>query len=151
MAKEREAKPISSFFKFTDIGDMAAGTIREFRKSQFGEFFVLSPAFLRRGRKGKVERYESAAITIASDMISKIDSSKDKGLSLSITFDDTEPTKKGSPKKLYKVLELEPQEQKQLASTADNEHRDEAYIVSKSEADDSGIPADDDDDDDLPW
>lgn len=156
MATERERRKMSSFFKFSEIGDTIAGQIKEFRQSQYGTFFVLSPVFVKRGRNGTVERYQSAACKLASDMLSQIDADKDKGAAVSITYYDSEPTSKGSPKKLFRVLDLDQADINKLSKAADNTHRDDPYIApdakqSATSFDDDKSEIADDDDDDLPF
>ena len=106
MAQERQAGPMSSFFKFTEIGQVAAGFVKRHFSGDNGDAFVLAPAVLRETATGQPKTYHGAAVGLSTDMLRKVDTRADVGKFLSLQFIGTEPSKKGSPTKLFKVLEL---------------------------------------------
>lgn len=152
MATERKVRAMSSFFKFTEIGDMAAGKVREFKSGENGTFMILSPVLVRKGRKGTVEQFQSAAVGLKTDLSLKIDTRSDIGALLQCTYTDDEPTKKGNPKKIFTVLLLTQDEIGKLAATADRSHKDEPYHVEPEEKSEIADETEDDsEDDDLPF
>jgi hypothetical protein len=149
MATQRTAAPMSAFFKFTKIGQKIAGRIHQYRTNDQGGFVILRPAILRDSRSDTFHAYESAAVGLATDLKLKI-TQRDEGKYISVEWTDQEPTKKGSPRKIFDVLELSGDEMKTLAAGADMSHRTELYRGRDGDANAAGdqtIP----DDDDLPF
>jgi len=151
MATERNAAPMAAFFKFTKKGQKIAGVIESYKTNDKGGFISLRPALLRDDRNGVFQAYAGAAVGLATDLKFKI-TEHDTRKAVSIEWIDSEPTKKGSPKKIFRVEMLEREELIGLAHGADMSHRQEQYRG--REDDDDSIPSDDTssiDDDDLPF
>lgn len=128
MAMERKAKPMGNFFKFTEIGQMACGKVRAFRSSENGDFVILEPAIIRPSKDGKLACYATAPIGLSTDMLQKVDARSDVGKLLLFKFVGKEPTKKGSPLKVFEVLDLEQHEYDQLLNRSED-HSSEPYMT----------------------
>lgn len=155
MAKERETKPMAAFFKFTEVGQMAAGVVSNVRQTENGSFFVIDKAVLRDSRKAKPVLYQSAAVGISTDIGLKTNGKEEIGKTLLIEFQDTEPTTKGSKKKVFRVLELTGAEFEKLLTTCDISKKDQPYKVDAPAAQSDALEdfpnALNDEDDDLPF
>lgn len=128
MAQERTVRPMGAFFKFTRIGQWAAGKVARGNETENGPFIVFEPVLIH-AEDGPPRMYESAAIGLSTDLSLKIDYKLDVGNLLLIEFADTEPTKKGSPKKVFRVSVLTPAELTNLAVGADGSNRHTAYVA----------------------
>lgn len=107
MAQDREAQTsLAAFYKFTTVGQSVAGLVSKTGHNDNGDFIVLAPALFRHERTAAFERSDELAVGLTTDLGMKIDPRNDKGRFLLIEFDDTEPTKRGQPKKLFRVVEL---------------------------------------------
>lgn len=150
MPTKREAQPMSEFFKFHSPGQAVAGQIDKFGHSgQFDtDFMVLAPAIIKQDRGSTPKLYGSVAVGLSADLLSKINQQKDTGIYVSVEFTHTEPSKKGSPKRIFEVNELSESEFTKLESRATREFSGNAY---KKERDDSVPPNALEDDDDLPF
>lgn len=141
MSTERRVAPIAGFFKFKKKGQKIAGMVQRYKTGENGAFIVISPAvvFNEKGQKG--EMWESVAIGLSTDLALKV-TQRDVGRSLSLEFVDTEASRKGNPRKIFKVLQLEREELIELAQGSGNSHRKEHYPLAergqRSEYDDEG-------------
>jgi hypothetical protein len=153
MAKERETKPMAAFFKFTEVGQMAAGVVSNVRQTENGSFFVIDKAVLRDSRKAKPVLYQSAAVGISTDIGLKTNGKEEISKTLLIEFQDTEPTTKGSKKKVFRVLELTGSEFEKLLTTCDISKKDQPYKGAETPAEqtDGFDGPQNDEDDDLPF
>jgi hypothetical protein len=152
MATERNAKPLSEFFKFNELGDMVCGKVAEVRSSANGPFLVIERALLRRGRKGQIEAYASVAVNVASDMRGKVDLRGDAGKLMMFIYNDTEPTKHDSDKKIFRVLEITGEDFRKVLADADTSHMNDPYKREMPQTvghDDLG--GNEDGDDELPF
>lgn len=142
MATERNAKTMAEFFKFRRIGQTVAGRVTEHKpgKPGMGEFIVMSPAII--AANGTMHRYKAVAIGLTTDLAAKI-SPSDKGQFLSLSFVDTEPTDKGSERKIFKVLVLTKDEMVMYAKTDGIVRVDDVYRKPDGE---DGQPVPDDED-----
>lgn len=126
MAKERTEKPLPEFVKITKVGQTVAGKITRFGKGSLGTYFaILEPGLLRDVEGGQWDMFGSFAVNLSTDMIRKVDPAKDSGKFFVFKFASTEQTSKGGTKKIFKVLELEPDEERELIGKAKN-HGDKA-------------------------
>ncbi len=147
MSKERTVAPMGGFFKFTTIGQQVAGVVKRYGNSDNGPFIVFEPVLVRNARGEQMHSFASAAVGLTTDLKLKV-SQTDVGKCLALTFTDTEPTKKDSNKKLFRVEELDRGELIDLARAADNSERQNVY--SRSAETEGDIVAADNDDD-LPF
>jgi hypothetical protein len=108
MANEREAQTNRApFHKFTEIGQALAGRVTKFGNNDNGAFIELHPVLSREERGGAWVREDAAiAVGLATDLGMKIDGRADMNKYLLIEFTDTEPSKRGQPKKIFRVLDL---------------------------------------------
>ena len=160
MARERTVAPMSGFFKFTKIGQSVAGMIRDHRtvRTSDGEstFIVMRPVLIHDGSKKSgsplYERYESAAIGLSTDLKLKI-KANDVGGIVRITFTDTEASRKGNPRKIFLVEDLDNAEIRALNETAGHDNDATPYFPPEEKKSEPGSPLDEtgDDDDDLPF
>ena len=150
MAQERKAKPMGAFFKFTEIGQSVAGKIAEFKNGADNVFMIIDSPVLRSSKKEKPVQYLTAAVGLATDIATKIDRRKDAGKYFYIEYNDTEPTTKGSPKKLFKVLEITPQEFHSLEQMSERRTSD-PYTTHNTAIDDDKPEVTDNAQDDLPF
>jgi hypothetical protein len=125
MATERHAGQLAEFFKFTKIGQAMVGRITKFgNHPQNGEFIVMEPVLIRAEPGTEAVRYAGVAVGLSTDLKWKITSPErdqsgnggDRNKFISIEFIDKEPSKKGSDKKMFRVLELTREEMISLAS-----------------------------------
>lgn len=149
MATKREARPLAEFFKFRAIGQVVAGKVDTFGKSgQFDtQYMTLVPAIIRESKDGTPRLFGSIAVGLSADLLAKINPRTDTGVYLAIEFTGREPSKKGSPKKVFDVSELTEAEFTRLETRADRTTSGNAY---RSDVHDD-IPNDLEGDDDLPF
>ncbi len=153
MARTREAAPMAGFFKFTKVGQSVAGHVHDYRTVPTSDgkstFITLRPVLIndqiKREDGIKFRRFESCAIGLSTDLRLKI-TEKDKGAFLRITFSDKEASRKGNPRKIFIVEELEPSEMRAIDETADKSAQTEPYYATSDEK-----KTDDDNDDELPF
>lgn len=151
MAKERTVRPMSGFFKFTTIGQSVAGKIEKYNPGgENGPFVVIAPALVATG--GKVHQWASVAVGLSTDLRLKV-SPSDEGSFMGFRFKETEPTTKGSKKKIFSVVEYDSAEIRELAATADKTHRNDPYKDENAPAasNAAGTHGAEDDEDDLPF
>lgn len=150
MATKREARPLAEFFKFRSIGQVVAGKVDTFGKSgQFDtQYMTLVPAIIRESKDGTPRLFGSIAVGLSADLLAKINPRTDTGVYLAIEFTGREPSKKGSPKKVFEVSELSEAEFSRLESRANKETAGNAY---RSDVHDDVPPNDLEGDDDLPF
>jgi hypothetical protein len=131
--QERKSAPLSDFYKFTVIGQCAVGRVDKFipASGDMSSIIVLSPVLLTKDGGG-LEQWERAAIGLSTDLSQKI-TARDLGKDLMLSFRDTEPTTKGSKKKIFGVFELSIAEIRELAESADKTHRQEPYVDESKE------------------
>lgn len=143
---------MSGFFKFTQIGQAVAGRITRFAQgdSDKGPFIALSPVMVSNERGAVMQQWESCAVGLSTDLALKI-SERDVGSLVTITFKDKEPTTKGSPRKIFTVMELSVDEMRELAATTDKSHRSEPYPNRADEKTPAANNTAGADDDDLPF
>lgn len=158
MATERHAGQLAEFFKFTKIGQAMVGRITKFgNHPQNGEFIVMEPVLIRSEPGAEAVRYAGVALGLSTDLKWKItsperDQSKSGGdvnKFVSIEFIDKEPSKKGSDKKIFRVLELTRDEMVALASGKEDMnslYKRPVEAVSAPSMESGGKPVDDDDD-----
>lgn len=146
MPVKREARELSEFFKFKEIGQIVVGQASKFGVTgQFGtQYMVLEPALLRAAKDAKPAKFGSLAIGLSADLLAKINPRTDEGVYLSIEFVGREPSKKGSPKKMFDVSELTEDEFTRLENRASGDYL-AAYRAPEVD------PSSGDDDDDLPF
>lgn len=114
MPQEREAvRTLAEFVKFTTLGQAVAGRVKSSGKNDNGDFITVSPALVRKARGADWERFADVAVGLTTDLSMKVDS-RDVGKFLVLEFNDTEPSRKGQPKKLFRVFELSLAEMKGL-------------------------------------
>lgn len=116
MGQQREAATMAEFFKFKKIGQGVAGRIIEFKKSNNGDFIVLSPVLVKDNREGGWTRYYSLALGLTTDIKMKLIPEQDKGAMFAFYYVDNQPTTKGSPRKVFVVEKLEKQEIAELSA-----------------------------------
>lgn len=150
MPQERTAAPLSGFFKFTKIGQKVVGRVSQYRTSDNGTFIVMSPVCLWPGKGSQGEMYQAASIGLSTDLGLKVNI-RDVGKFLSLEYADAEPTRKGSNKKLFKVLELTRAELVAAVNGANDDNRQEVYSLASSNEEEPGAGASTDDDNDLPF
>lgn len=150
MATERTVAPMASFFKFTKIGQSIAGLISKYATNEQGGFIVLRPALIREDRASAYCGYDGAAVGLATDIRLKI-TDKDTNKYVRIEFVDKEPTKKGSPRKIFRVELLERAELIALARDADMSNRDKQYAGRAGGHDDEMANEAAEEQDDLPF
>lgn len=142
MATERTAAPLSGFFKFNKVGQSVVGHVNRFITANTtngpSTFMILRPVLIHDGNKTPgtplYERWESCAIGLSADLRGKL-SQRDEGLFVRITYDSQEPTKKGNPKRVFKVEILEPSEIRALNDAAGKDHQAEPYFADKVHGD----------------
>lgn len=113
MATEREAHPTakSSFIKFNHTGQRIAGKLFKFGTSDNGDFVVIKELHIKDWQPDAPwQLLDSAAVGLLADIGAKLESQKDVGKYFYIQYVDNEATKRGSMKKLFRVLELTMQE-----------------------------------------
>ncbi len=112
MANEREAvTTLAPFHKFTYLGQALAGFVHKASKNDNGEFIVFRPALLRHERGAKFDaRVDEIAVGLTTDLGMKIDTRTDVNKFLVIEFHDQEPSTRGQPKKIFRVIELSREE-----------------------------------------
>lgn len=151
MATERNGGTMAEFFKLVKFGQKVIGRIDEYHEARNGNsaFVVISPVLIREEPKDAVmTRYHGVAIGLTTDLVRKV-TDKDIGHFLSIEYVSSEPTNKGSPRKIFRVLELEKMEMLELAREAaavDGVYKAPARTIAAD-----GEQAADDDGDDLPF
>lgn len=107
--KERNARPMPGFVKFSLIGQTVAGQIERFvpPKGDGSGFFVLSPAFVRDVGETRYAMYRKLNLGLSADIAAKCPSgAKDVGKYMVFRYSDNEPTNKGAEKRIFRVLEL---------------------------------------------
>ena len=136
MATEREAKPgqriLPEFVVVGTIGQTVGGKVVKFDSNSNGAFVVLSPVCLRTAIGGAWYQYASAAFGIGADIGRKVDARRDVGKFLLFQFVDTEATNKGSMKRIFKVIELDPPEVAALLRKAENKDAERAAAIAAS-------------------
>lgn len=150
MANERTVEPMAAFYKFTRIGQQVVGLVKRYATGDNGPFVVMEPVLIRDESGAVLRSFHSAAIGLSTDLSLKV-GPRDVNKWFSFTFDDTEKTKKGSDKKLFKVLELEKSDVAEYAQGSDSSNRMMQYSKPASEIDDSEITTAAQEDDDLPF
>ncbi len=114
MPQEREAvRTLAEFVKFTTLGSAVAGRVKLTGRNDNGDFITISPALVRKARGASWERFADVAVGLTTDLSMKV-SARDVGKFLVLEFNDTEPSRKGQPKKLFRVFELSLDEMKGL-------------------------------------
>lgn len=147
MPTERNVRPMSGFLKFTKIGESVAGKIEKYMSGgENGPFVIIAPALV--GRNGKVEQWGSVAVGLTTDLKLKV-TKDDEGKFLGFRFKETEPTTKGSQKKIFSVVEYTLDEIRELSNTADKTHKSEPFPKDNTPAANNAAGVDDDDD--LPF
>lgn len=142
MPVERKEKPLPEFVKITKEGQSVAGRIVRFGKGKLGTHFViLSPIFLRDQQGGQWEKYGEAAVNLSTDMLRKVDLAKDAGKFLVFNYTQKVATEQGGEKKIFRVLELDDKEIKELDGKAKNNGNAKPPAAAKPE------PSDYDDED----
>lgn len=146
MATKREARQLSEFFKFREVGQIVAGVADKFGQSgKFDtQYVVFEPALLRASKDATPTKYGSLAIGLSADLLAKVSPRNDVGRYLSIEFTGYEPSPKGQPKKIFEVLELTGEEFGRLEKRASGDYS-HAFRV------DAPTNGNTDDDDDLPF
>lgn len=148
MATQRTAPTLAGFFKFTKVGQYIVGLMDGYRDTPTsGPIATFTPCIISDGNVKQA--WGSVAIGLSTDLKFKVERA-DRGRWFLIKFSDTEPTKKGSPRKVFTVATLDSMEEvKEMSEGVDMTHRNELYPVAsavfagKGEADDS--------EDDLPF
>lgn len=131
MPVERKGATLPGFFKFTEKGMAIAGSLKGvYTGIEESTFAILTPCitYNGKGKKGKV--WAAAAIQMSADLRAKIDSDRkgvDNDKLFTVTFTGTEPSSKGSPKKVFRVEELSKDEMRELAKDADQSERTKPY------------------------
>jgi hypothetical protein len=108
MAQDREATTDRApFFKFAAIGQAVAGHVFKYGNNDNGGFIEMRPVMVRDGRGEQWEKQEGPGIAVglSTDLGMKI-TSGDVGRFLLIEFNDTEPAKRGQPRKVFRVIEM---------------------------------------------
>lgn len=148
MPKEREATPMGSFFKFTELGQSVAGKIAKYAvHDKNGPFVTISPVIIWPSRSGQPQQFSTCAVGLSVDLRMKIHEN-DVGKFLSMSFREKEPTTKGSPLKKFRVEELTTEEMVELANAnVDKTNKALPYTTTAPMAQDDG----DDDTEDLPF
>lgn len=118
MPIERNAPKLAEFYKFTRVGQAVAGRITKIKHNDNGPIATVSPVLIRRSRNAKWERFAEVAIGLSTDARVKVDMARDTGKFMLFEFDSTEPTSKGSPRKIFRVAELSRDEMMAYAESA---------------------------------
>lgn len=157
MPVERQSQPKTGFFKFTKKGQSVAGIARRPVTVKAGTadestFLPMSTCIVFDGESK--ERYAFVNIGLGTDLRFKIDASCE-GKFMAITFTGTEQAKKGSPKKVFRVVEFDDSEADKNAANslyagAGTSHKNDAYPVDHVPIPDD-IPDGDDEQEDLPF
>jgi hypothetical protein len=106
MATEREAQSnLAPFHKFTELGQAIAGKIERMGQTENGAFAIFHPVIGRSERGGSWTKLSEIAIGLTTDLSMKVER-RDVGKYVFLEFNDTEPTRKGNDKKLFRVIEL---------------------------------------------
>jgi hypothetical protein len=106
MATEREAQSnLAPFHKFTALGQAVAGKIERMGQTENGPFAILFPVIGRPERGGNWTKLSEIAIGLTTDLSMKVER-RDVGKYVFVEFNDTEATRKGNDKKLFRVIEL---------------------------------------------
>ena len=126
MAQERASREMAEFFKFSHIGQSVVGFVETFGAGgQYNTKYALfEPVLIRESDSGPLRRFGSVAIGLSADLLSKLNVNRDAQQYFGIKYIDNEPTGKGSPKKIFRVMKLEEREFLRLAeqANADFEH-----------------------------
>lgn len=148
--KERNAGPMAGFFKFTAKGQAIAGIVKRHFNGDNGHAFILSPCVIKSEPDGETTTYQAAAVGLSTDMLIKVDVAADVGKCLLFEFVDTEASKKGSPRKIFRVGELTTGELDKMFTRAKTNIPEPYQPPSKTAAVES--PSDmADEDDELPF
>lgn len=140
---------MAEFFKPKTIGQALVGRISEFLPDKGnGPFIVLEPVILKEDPKGGYVRYHSLALGLSTDLRFKLREQNHKGQWVSVEFVDTEPTSKGSPKKIFKVMQLTNAEAADFSGMIE---RNAGDVYRKPVEQMRDEPVSSDDDDDLPF
>lgn len=148
MGQERAVAPMGGFFKFTAIGQQVIGVVKRYGTGDNGPFIVMEPALARETKADELRSWQSLAVGLSTDLALKVQQG-DVGKYFSLRFKDTEPTKKGSRKKIFEVLELDRDELVQFAAGADRTNRNVPYSRADASLEDDSHSASEDDD--LPF
>lgn len=154
MATERVAKELAEFFKFRQIGQVVIGYVdAEGVSGQYGtRYIVMEPVLIRVTPEAAPQQFGSVALGLSADLLSKINPKKDIGRCLSIEYVKDEPSPKGNPKRIFKVLELTAQEFTALGNRSVPDNMRNVYRSDRDEiAEMGGDGKVNDDDDDLPF
>ncbi len=116
--REREAD-LYEFVKIRDVGMSVAGRITRYGENENGPFIVMQPIFVQATRGGEWKKYGGAAVGLTTDLRRKVNP-PDVGRVLMLTFSDTQPSKQGTPMKMFKVYELDEREVTALSGKAPN-------------------------------
>lgn len=108
--QERTAGPMAGFFKFVAQGQAIAGLVKRHFNGDNGHAFILSPCVILSPDTGETKMYDAAAVGLSTDMLIKVDVHADIGKVLFFKFVSTEPSAKGSPRKIFQVGVLSPGE-----------------------------------------
>jgi hypothetical protein len=146
--QERNATPLAEYFKFRDKGQRVIGKVQKFFTNENGLSMVMSPVILWTKAKGTPQAYRNIAIGLTTDLRYKIIDPDDKDLWFSIELVGFEPSGKGAPRKMFKVLSLDENEVTAIAkeSGADFSHKSDPF---RNAVEGTGPIASDDDD--LPF
>lgn len=147
MPQERTTAPLGSFYKFTKIGQKVAGIIKRYGTGENGPFVNMEPVLIRDGKGEQFQAFLTCGVGLSTDLNLKVNQN-DVGKAVSFEFVDTEPTKKGSNKKIFRVHILDRAELVELASDADRSNRNSPYIRQASNDPENDVT---DDNDDLPF
>jgi hypothetical protein len=145
MAQERESREMAEFFKFTKVGQSIVGWIETFGQGgQYGTKYALfEPVLIRENESAPLRRFGSVAIGLSADLLSKLNINRDAQKYFGIKYIDNQPSGKGSPKKVFRVMQLEEREYLKLQEQASVEFEGVPY---KAEEQPGDAPEEFDDD-----
>lgn len=136
MAKELHAPPLAKFFKFREIGEATAGKVSRVSMTDNGPILTFAPFAVK--IEGKWFAWGDGAVGLSTDLKVKLTNPATKvGKFLYFDFKDTEPTKKGSKRKIFRVMELSAQEYANIVAKAGANVTSDPYPgASEAEAED---------------
>lgn len=145
MAVERESREMAEFFRFDRIGQSVVGWLETFGQGgQYGTKYALfEPVVIRESEQSPLRQFGSVAIGLSADLLSKLHPTRDTGKYFGVKYIGTRPSGKGSPTKLFKVMELS---EKEFLRMQEQANADLATVPYKAEDKPGDAPEEFDDD-----